>query len=633
MATTRRDFVNGTLLGAGASLLSSPAPANVRSNLRTPPPIGKPSDDWYGFGGIGDYATSHGNTPTMVEDAHHILHGIHEKTRAGWKDTGEIFDIVVVGGGLAGLGAAYDFVEAGNPSKTCLILDNHPVFGGEAKQNEFLVDGHLLRAPQGSNGFSIPSVGDDELAYASGDAYYYDRLGVPREFSYSEATNGAENIRFGNDSYGFLHWLTDRVDISHFNGNAEQPEHRLNVMDKQLANLQVSDATRSALLAWHNTTRKPHPRKGLEAWLDQMSIKDYLEKQLGLDPVVTRYLDPIIASGVGGASDAVSAFILFATGLPGFGAYHNPYLDNRHSFPGGNTGFVHHFVKRIMPRAITGTSSFEDILNGAIQFDQLDKKGESVRMRLSSTVIDVTHDSNNPDDSDCVWVSYVADGQIRRIRARSVVMASGGWVNRHVVRGLPAEQHAAFDSFNHVPFLVANVALTNWQFMHKLGISACRYDGSFGFSCNIKRPMVVGDRQEPHDPDKPAVLSFYVPFYNPGMPVEQQGTLGRMQLFTTSYASYESQIIAQMNELFAASGFNAKRDVAGIVLNRWGHAYIVPEPGFFFAPEGHQTAAQTASSRFGRIGFGHGELVGMQHWGPAAAEGRRAFHEVKNYFL
>ena len=85
-----------------------------------------------------------------------------------------------------------------------------------------------------------------------------------------------------------------------------------------------------------------------------------------------------------------------------------------------------------------------------------------------------------------------------------------------------------------------------------------------------------------------------------------------------------------MNELFAATGFDAATDIAGIVLNRWGHAYVMAVPGFFFARNGKPPAREIAARPHGRIGFGHGELQGMQHWGPAAAEGRRAFNEIRD---
>jgi len=31
---------------------------------------------------------------------------------------------------------------------------------------------------------------------------------------------------------------------------------------------------------------------------------------------------------------------------------------------------------------------------------------------------------------------------------------------------------------------------------------------------------------------------------------------------------------------------------------------------------------------YGRIAFAHSELVGWQHWGPAADEGRRGFNQL-----
>ena len=125
------------------------------------------------------------------------------------------------------------------------------------------------------------------------------------------------------------------------------------------------------------------------------------------------------------------------------------------------------------------------------------------------------------------------------------------------------------------------------------------------------------------------MLTFYVPFITPGEPAAVQGNIGRLQLFSTSYADYERRIVRQMNELFAASGFDAATDIAGIVLNRWGHAYVMAEPGFFFARNGEPPAREIAARPHGRIGFGHSELQGMQHWGPAAAEGRRAFNEIR----
>jgi hypothetical protein len=44
----------------------------------------------------------------------------------------------------------------------------------------------------------------------------------------------------------------------------------------------------------------------------------------------------------------------------------------------------------------------------------------------------------------------------------------------------------------------------------------------------------------------------------------------------TSFVDYERRIREQFSEMFAPAGFDPGRDIAGIILNRWGHAYLNP---------------------------------------------------------
>ena len=48
----------------------------------------------------------------------------------------EAYDLIVVGGGISGLAAAYFFRKQAAKSRI-LILDNHDDFGGHARRNEF----------------------------------------------------------------------------------------------------------------------------------------------------------------------------------------------------------------------------------------------------------------------------------------------------------------------------------------------------------------------------------------------------------------------------------------------------------------------------------------------------------------
>ncbi|MGE3597201.1 MAG: FAD-binding protein [Dehalococcoidia bacterium] len=633
MKITRRDFVNSALVGSGVALLNAHSPldrAIAAASSKPYPPDGYPGADWYGFGGVGDYKGCHGNSPRVVADAHAIRHGEFDRADGGWKETGEAFDLVVVGAGMAGLGAALEFHERAGGAARCLILDNHEVFGGEAKQNEFDVNGVHLMAPQGANGFAIPPRGGGELTYASGDSFFYDRLDLPRQYQYPEQPA----VRVGNDNYGFLYWLQHQIDTSQYYPPSAGRQHGVHVRqpwETGFRDAPISDRERQALVEANSSKRRPHTGADPVQWADQYSVQQYLEEHMRLAPNVTSYLDPLIASIAGASCNAVSAAAMVLSGFPGARGYVDPgtEITERHSFPGGNSGFARFFLKRMMPNCIAGGSGLEDVINGGIRFAELDRENQRIRLRLSATVVRVEHDSADPERSTGVWVTYKQHGELRRVRAKAVVMASGGWVNKHVVRDLPEGHRKAYDSFNHAPFLVANVALTNWRFMHTLGISACLYQGDFGFSCNIRRPMSVGRSQGTIQPDAPAVLTFYVPFYTPGESAGMQGHLGRAQLFGTSYATYENKIVGQMNELFSAGGFNAKRDIAGIVLNRWGHAYVIPEPGFMYGRAGNPAARDVVAKRHGRVAFGHSELAGFQHWGPAAMQGRRAYLDVQ----
>ena len=140
--------------------------------------------------------------------------------------------------------------------------------------------------------------------------------------------------------------------------------------------------------------------------------------------------------------------------------------------------------------------------------------------------------------------------------------------------------------------------------------------------------MIVGDHRPPLDPDQPTVLTFYVPFYYPGLPVPQQGSKGREELLSTSYRDYETQIREQMVRLFGQGGFDPKRDIAGIILNRWGHAYVDPEPGFYFGKNGDPAPRDIIRQRYGRIAFAHSELQGLQSGFGAITEARRAVKQV-----
>jgi len=616
---TRRDFVGGTLVGFGAALLGS----------CSAPRSGPLYDPWTGFGGVGDYAGSNGNVASVRVAAHLIRDGFTQEMMKDAEDTGEEYDMVIIGGGFSGIGAAYQFRKQFGYSKKCLILENHPVFGSEAKQNEFDVDGYRLYGPQGSNDFGPPRADSDDLI-----ADIYRDTGLPFEYDFVTQDPSRTTVRAPLENYYGVFWEEERYDTGYFVGEDADTPWVINPRKDRLARMPWSDDFKAELNRAFEDQEIYYTGEDLDRWLDSMSYKDLLEQVMGFSPQVTEYFDPIIAISMGGVgADVYSAYSARQLELPGTQAHYqydssqDDHDVGAYSFPGGNTGIFRHIVKYLMPDSITGDNSFESILNSPIDFSALDRPANPLNIRLNATAIDVSH-AGPAESSGHVNVSYYKDGKISRIKAKTVVVSIGGWVARNIVSDMPSPIEEAYRHFHHAPILVVNVALRNWRFLDRLGISSGRWFEGFGNFFSIRRPMITGESTQPFDPDKPIVMTFYVPFNYPGYSIEEQGSLGRAELLGKSYGEYEREIIGQMTKMFATSGFDAERDIAGIVLNRWGHAYISPQPGFHFGVDGEEAPKEVVKRGFGRIQFGHSELSGYMSHTAALREGARAATQV-----
>ena len=623
---TRKDFLNASLLGVGGLLLGAPSPAEwLNSRAGEAAGLQATPDDWTGYGGVGDYAASNGNTRPVLEAAHRVRDGRYSPLPSSAADTGELYDVVVIGGGISGLTAAYRVAKATGRSKTCLVLENHPMFGGGAKRNEFSVNGVKLVGPQASNQFGVPREGTTSLTNE-----IWTDFGLPRSFAYQELGPAAGDLQIPLDNYAHMDGVNEtQVDVGYFfdeKTGAAKPTWLRNIWRNDLVDTPFPAEVKQDLLRWRNTsgeTTDEFRRK-----LDSMTYAEYLERELKLRPEVTRFAAPIVGLINGAGPDGVSAFAASQIGMPGVARVRSRTGPLPQSFPGGNTTFARHFVKYLVPDAIAGSSSFEDVNRGRVDARLLDRRDQPVRIRLGATVVRVQH-TRTAAHGEHVAIAYEQEGRVHLVHARAVVLASNGMMNRAVLADLPDDISRAYAEFMHAPALVVNVALTNWRFLHRLGAPCARwFDDEFGFSCNIRRAMVAGEALPPMSPDQPIVLTFYMGLYALGSTLREQISSGRARLLETTYADYERLIRRQMTRLFASAGFDAARDVAGIILNRWGHARLVQPPGFYFGRDGKPSVREVVGKGYGRIAIGHSELNGHQSATGAMAQGSRAAEQA-----
>src|SRR6266436_3089932 len=130
---TRRDFIDGIAVTAAVAA-SAPVLAAIDPGEASTAPQDRP--DYYPPALTG----LRGSHPGSFEAAHALRDGASIPAAA---DTGESYDLVVVGGGISGLAAAHFFQARAGGRSRILILDNHDDFGGHAKRNEFALGGRL----------------------------------------------------------------------------------------------------------------------------------------------------------------------------------------------------------------------------------------------------------------------------------------------------------------------------------------------------------------------------------------------------------------------------------------------------------------------------------------------------------
>ena len=605
---SRRDFVNGALVAGAGMLLSGRASAMGTS----------PADAWNGYGGVGDYRASNGNTYDVMTAAHAMRDGAYEKTAA--TDTGEMYDLVSVGGGLSGLAAAVFFQK--NKGGRCLVLDNHPIFGGEAKRNEFLVDGHRLIAHQGSAIFLVPKKG----GYTD---RFYEMIGMDRStFDYQTWRGPSPEMALHQSPYA------EPKDYGFYFGPQFGKRPGVWVVDpwgRKLSGAPLSDAAKADLMRWRTVPDDgPRPQTegdAISRQLDTITLEEHLMARHRITrETVRNYLSPVEGGGYGLGPDALSAYCAYAieTEFPGDG---DSALGDQ-MFPDGNTGFARLMVKTLIPDAFAGPHTVEAVWQSRVNFAALDRGGQHTRIRLNATVVRVEH-AGNPGSAPHVVVTYAKGKQLFRVKARAVVMAGGSWTSKHIVRDLPASHRDAYAQFYRSPCLMANVAVRNWRFLYRMGMSGCRWFGGLGDYLSV-RPMATLDGVSPTiGPDSPTVLTIKVLFAQPGLPIGEQGAQGRAKLLGTSFAQYERALREQLADMFAPGGFDPRRDIAGIILNRWGHAYVNPQPGFFFGVGGKPAPRDVLrDAPHGRLAFANTDLAGAMDHRNSIREADRAVRQL-----
>ena len=543
-----------------------------------------------------------GSHPGSDEHAHSQTW--NEKTDWGiTNDLKEVYDLIVVGGGISGLSAAYFYQQEHGRDKKVLILDNHDDFGGHAKRNEHTIDGVLRlgeggsESLEGTNEYSetvlnlLRDIGIDldrfKTAY---DADFYRRHNLGAVTYFNKKTFGEDKVVKHPfcDYPGFVEGLL-RPTLSFEEAVKQTP---LSEKGKQQL-LRILKGGQHVLNV---------PKEQLREYIKTLSYFDYLQNALGIDDVgVLRMARHTSIDYTGGGTDSLSLSEVLSSGPLGSDPYaswkdamaegaYQQYVNREggtysvkdpfiHHFPDGNATIARLLVKKLIPDVGLGVNA-EEIILSRFNYAELDKSSNNVRIRLNSTVVNVQH-GGDPHSSSEVIVNYIQANKSYQVKSKSVVMACYNMMIPHIVPGLPKEQDTALRRLTKIPLQYSTVGVKNWRAMKEMGIGFAMCPGNMHQAVGMDFPVSMGGYEYTKTPDDPCILHMRCapPGDTVGAPRVEQFHQARYRMLGLTFSDYEEEIREHLGGMFLKELFDFDRDVASISVNRWAHGYSYGNPG------------------------------------------------------
>jgi len=557
------------------------------------------------------------------EGSYTHAHGKAVEGQSDWGSTNKLkeeYDLIVVGGGISGLSAAFFYQQEHGKDKKVLILDNHADFGGQCARNEHTMGGNTRLILGGSQTIVSPHARSKVFLKLCKDlGIDLDRLGKAYDTDFYKRHNLGgvtyfNKRKFGKDKvvkhpFGHYQSFVEGLlppSLSHEEAVKQTPlsgkgkEQLLHLLNGGLHSIEV-------------------PKEELEEYIATHSYFDYLKNTMGVDdPGVLEMARNSCIDNFGPGADVATLEEALSLGALGFGPESLTYAigekrfrkqvkwygnimaeDDRyiHHFPDGNASVARLMVRKMIPNVGPGDSA-EDIVLSRFDYSQLDKSSNMVRIRLNSTVVKVKHGGDHKNSSE-VFVNYINENDSYQVKGKGVVMACYNGMIPFIVPDLPKEQEAALRRSIRMPMQYTTVGLKNWRALEELGIGYAFSPGNMHQMAMMDFPTSMGGYEYTRTPDDPcAILMAGCPFGETvGAPPREQFREARYTMLRLGFEDYEKEIREHLGGMLPQGTFEFDRDVESITVNRWAHGYAYWGSALF-DPD------MAALARKGRLPFG-----------------------------
>lgn len=606
-AISRRDFLNGTQIAIGAAVLSpllnACAPTPYEFALGT---------DYYPPAKTGLRGSHDGSWETM----HARAAGQEWET----SKLNEHYDLVVVGGGISGLSAAY-FYKKENPDGRILILDNHDDFGGHAKRNEFQINGETRIGYGGTESIDTPShytpeaiglikdIGiKTEKFYDYYDQELYTSHGLGKAVFFDKETFGEDKLVTG---YGKKPWA------------------------EFAAQCPISEQAKQDFVRVHTEEVDYMPGKTFDEKYEILSktsyesfLRDYCKVDEAVINIYKRWGMSFWCVGI----DEIPTTLIqgYDGGMPGVThtlkrtGYRNdePYIFH---FPDGNASVARLIVRALIPEALPG-STMEDAVTARVNYNKLDEKKRKLNIRLNSTAVHVV----NSADKKSVDITYVNNGKPYTVSAKKCVMACYNMAIPYLCPEMSDGQKQGLAYGVKIPLVYTKVLVPNWKAFVSLKTDFVYYTGGFFKQVELEYPVSLGNYKGPKKPEDPMVLHMcHVPWV-PDVQGPDQWRTGRNRVLSTPFKTFETHVKTQLNQALNSTGFDADKDIRAITVNRWPHGYAY-SPDLLWEPNWQSESAKPwviGRQPFGNIHIANSDAGAQADTNAAITQAHRAITEI-----